>query len=85
MKKLNDNLEKIQEELDVFSKKSSYDIFEESVNEKLQANLSQYFGFLNINSRHLDTKPNRRIIKAVNKLQKNADKNYLREHSDISN
>ena len=83
--KLNKFLPEISEEIVSYSNLSRSDIFNECLSNKLSANLSQYFSFLNLNSRHLSIKPNRRVLKAVTKLQKNSDKDYLKSHSNIEN
>lgn len=79
-KKLNDNLEAIKEEIYRYKEGSRVDFFNDCINRKLKATLIRYNEETDQLSSFLMEKASMRVLKAITKINKQADKEVIYEN-----
>lgn len=73
----NSNLKYIKKELNRYADKNPQELLSDCINEKLQATLERYNKEIELNSDYLLTRSSAKVLKALTKLQKRADKDDL--------
>ena len=73
----------IKYDLNKYSNMSQADLLSYCINDKLQGTLKTYNEEIRMNSEYLLTRSSFRVLKALTKLQKKADKNVLESIANI--
>ena len=76
-------LKHIKYDLNKYANMSQGDLLSYCINDKLQGTLKTYSEEIKLNSDYLLTRSSFRVLKALTKLQKKADKEVLQSLSDM--
>lgn len=74
------NLSAIKDELDRYMIIDKETLYTDCIKKKLDCSLSNYNKRLALNARFVSTKPDRRVLKTLKRIQKNKDKEILNQN-----